>query len=108
MVVNDFCYPSVKIIRARVDHESIYLKHGSFQQSKKECGKFSYVVVGGSKPETTTVKLHLEHLSSSDTSAAALLTVHLEGCPIGFDISEGICDCMEKLDTYKIGFKTIP
>ena len=101
-VVNDFCFPSVDLIKAKVNETNVNLENDVFQESKKYCYNFTYIVTGGTNLTRTVIELDIRDQYSS-TMHPATLTVQLSDCPAGYKINhEGVCMCRNILKSYRI------
>ena len=106
MVADTCCFPSAELIEARVKHSQgegqfpLQLKHDAYQMGKKYCHNFSYVLIGLGQQETTATVEFKSHFNAPP----ALLTIHLNECPTGYELNpeSGECDCKSILKKYKI------
>ncbi len=72
--VDDFCLPSVSMIKARIDQKgnkstSLWLKNESIlQEAKRHCHSFSYALYGGIDHDMAKLELYLQEASFNCSS----------------------------------------
>ena len=107
MVADDCCFPSsVENIEAKIkteynDESPIQFKRKTpVFKSRKICYNYPYSLKGGIGLSTpATIEFSIEKLST----APAILTVYLEECPIGYNLSEsGECVCHDILKSHNV------
>ena len=107
MIADDCCFPiSVDNIEAEI--KTKYNKESPLQfkqkkpvfKSEKICSNYSYALKGGIGLSTpATIEFSIEKLST----APAILTVNLEECPIGYNLSKsGECVCHDILKSHNV------
>ena len=116
MLTDDCCFPTIGLIEAKLKHSGrdgespLQFKHGTTQMSRKYCDNFSYTLVGGLGQQEMTATVEFVLLNSHYLASPAILRVHMEECPIGFEINTdheyGECSCKDKLKAYKIECRT--
>ena len=110
MLADDCCFPTAGFIEAKLKHSGrdgespLQFKHGPIQTSRKYCDNFSYTLVGGLGQQEMNATVEFVRLLNSDyLTSPAILRVHVEECPIGYEINiYGECSCKDKLKAYKI------
>ena len=110
MLADDCCFPTVGLIEAKLKHSGrdgespLQFKHDTIQKSRKYCNNFSYTLVGGLGQQEMTATV--EFVTLYFFALPAILRVHMEECPIGYEMNtdheHGECSCKEKLKAYKI------
>ena len=116
MIVDEFCVPSVRFFRAKLDQESTKIAHlgglnreESYERSKKYCKNYPYSIQQSSKTGQSNVTMELYiHSESLSLPEPAMLTVHLKDCPKGFKFDEWKkeCVCCDLLES--LGVKCFP
>ena len=114
MLADDCCFPTVGLIEAKLKHSGrdgespLQFKHDTIQTSRKYCDNYSYTLVGALGQQEMNATVEFFRLLNSDYNlpSPSILRVHVEECPIGYEINidheYGECSCKDKLKAYKI------
>ena len=96
MIEDEFCVPSVEYVEAKIVQSEISAHLGdmnSYRKLKKYCSTYFYLLKADLNVTSVKIELFI-HQETLSKYSPAILTVHLDDCPAGFEFDGGKWECV--------------